>query len=66
MLPGLDGPELARRMCEATPSLRVLYISGYSPEETARRTQFPRGANFLAKPFTLGALVASVRSTLDT
>jgi DNA-binding response OmpR family regulator len=65
MLPGMDGTELARRLHESMTGVKVLYISGFSPEETARRTQFPLGATFLAKPFTLGALVSSVRSTLD-
>jgi CheY-like chemotaxis protein len=65
MMPGMKGTELARQMAESLPKLKVLYISGFAAEESAGSTSFPPGAQFLAKPFTLGALVASVRSTLD-
>jgi PAS domain S-box-containing protein len=65
MLPGLSGPELARRMYEASPALRVLYISGYTDDPAVEAGQFPPGAQFLAKPFTLTALLRAVRETLD-
>ena len=56
MLPGIHGPELARRMQQAAPKLKTLFISGYTGEENV-----PAGARFLAKPFTLGALLEKVR-----
>jgi two-component system cell cycle sensor histidine kinase/response regulator CckA len=62
MLPGIHGPELARRMQEAAPPrkvLKTLFISGYTGEE-----RVPAGARFLAKPFTLGALLEKVREIL--
>ena len=65
MLPGMSGPDLARRMFESSPSLKVLYISGYTGDEAVRRGEYPPGAQFLAKPFTLGALVSGVRNVLD-
>jgi two-component system cell cycle sensor histidine kinase/response regulator CckA len=65
MLPGLSGPELARRMYEASPNLRVLYISGYTDDPAVEAGQSPPGSQFLAKPFTLNALLRSVRQTLD-
>ena len=60
MLPGIHGPELARRMQQATPHLKILFISGYTGEE-----QVPAGARFLAKPFTLSALLDKVRAALE-
>ncbi len=65
MLPGMLGPELARQMYAAQPSLKVLYISGYTPDEAVRSGDSPPGARFLPKPFTLGALLSKVRETLD-
>jgi len=59
MLPGIHGPELARRMQQAAPKLKTLFISGYTGEE-----QVPAGARFLAKPFTLASLLEKVRETL--
>jgi signal transduction histidine kinase/CheY-like chemotaxis protein len=60
MLPGIHGPELARRMQQTAPRLKTLFISGYTGEENV-----PAGARFLAKPFTLGALLEKVRAALE-
>ena len=60
MLPGIHGPELARRMQQAAPKLKTLFISGFTGEE-----KVPAGSRFLAKPFTLGALLEKVRAALE-
>jgi two-component system cell cycle sensor histidine kinase/response regulator CckA len=60
MLPGIHGPDLARRMQQAAPRLKTLFISGFTGEE-----KVPAGARFLAKPFTLGALLEKVRAALE-
>jgi DNA-binding NtrC family response regulator len=65
MLPGLLGPELARKMYALDNSIKVLYISGYTQDERVRAGEYPPGARFLAKPFTLSALLEKVRETLD-
>ena len=65
MLPGMLGPELARKLYAIDSSLKVLYISGYTQDEAVRTGEYPPGAKFLAKPFTLGALLAKVRESLD-
>jgi len=65
MLPGMLGPELARKMYALDSTLKVLYISGYTQDEAVRTGEYPPGARFLAKPFTLGALLAKVRESLD-
>jgi CheY-like chemotaxis protein len=65
MLPGMLGPELARKMYAQNSALKVLYISGYTQDEAVRAGEYPPGARFLAKPFTLGALLGKVRETLD-
>jgi len=60
MLPGIHGPELARRMQQAAPRLKTLFISGFTGEE-----QIPAGGRLLAKPFTLGTLLQKVREALE-
>jgi two-component system, cell cycle sensor histidine kinase and response regulator CckA len=66
MLPEMQGPELARKLYAVDPTLKVLYISGYTPDESVRAGEYPPGARFLAKPFTLGALLSNVRETLNS
>jgi hypothetical protein len=64
MLPGLTGRELAEQMLPDRPELKVVYISGYTDDEGARRGARPPNSKFLQKPFTLEVLVGLVRSAL--
>ena len=41
VMPGPGGPEVARRLREARPGLRVLYISGYAPMQDGRPARAP-------------------------
>ncbi len=59
MLPGIQGPDLARRMQQMLPGVKTLFISGYAGQE-----RLPARARFLAKPFTLAVLLERVREAL--
>ena len=65
MLPDRSGREVAEQLHEAVAGLKVLYISGFTDDESVRTGNFPPGSRFLQKPFTLGALVGTVREALD-
>jgi PAS domain S-box-containing protein len=60
-LPGLSGPELARRLRQARPGVRVLFMSGYS---LAQRDNLA-GQAHLQKPFSSEVLLREVRRILD-
>ena len=66
VMPGLSGPELARRLTEYHPSLRVLFMSGYTEAADDVRGSYLSGVPFLQKPFTAGSLAERVRSVLDS
>jgi PAS domain S-box-containing protein len=51
MMPGMTGRELGRQVQELRPSLPIIYMSGYSHDETDRGL-VPDDMIFLAKPFT--------------
>jgi len=57
-LPGMDGHELAGRLAETRPGLRVVYTSGYPP-----RPGDP--SPHLQKPYASADLAATVRRVLD-
>ena len=65
VLPGMDGPELARRAVELRPELPVLFISGYTDDEILRRGLLQEGQPFLQKPFTPEALAEKVAALLN-
>lgn len=62
MMPGKDGPTLAREIREKVPTLKIIFISGYTEE----RLKDTMGENifFLPKPFTLKDLAAKVKEVL--
>ncbi len=64
VMPGLSGGELARKLGDSRPRMRILFMSGYSSEAVATQGNLLPGAGFLAKPFSAGDLVARVRETL--
>jgi two-component system cell cycle sensor histidine kinase/response regulator CckA len=61
VLPGVSGAELVRRLRQPCEHARVLYMSGYSPEDVG---ELVGGASFLRKPFTADELVTMVRALL--
>ncbi len=65
MLPDRNGRELAKQLREALPEVKVMYISGYTDDESVRAGVFPPGARFLQKPFTLSALIGTVKEALS-
>ncbi len=65
VMPGMDGRALATRLTRRDPSLRVLYISGYSDDALAERGILAPDVELLEKPFTSHALLARVRQVLD-
>ena len=65
VMPGLSGPELAERLLERRPEMRVLFVSGYPSESPGARSVLPPGTSFLQKPFTAGLLVRTVAELLE-
>ncbi len=66
VLPGtVSGLDLARRLTTQVPSLRVLFMSGYSTEFAGKQLELGASKNFLPKPFTPTQLLEAVRKSLD-
>ncbi len=65
VMPGLDGRATAEELCRRHPSLRVLYVSGYTQDVIAQRGVLDAGIQFLPKPFAASSLLARVRAVLD-
>ena len=65
VMPGVNGGALAERLGEISPSMRVLFMSGYPDEAVHRHGQITDNAAFLEKPFTERSLAHKVREVLD-
>ena len=65
IMPGLSGVDLSIRVRRLRPSIRVLYMSGYTNTDTDHGSAFSDASDLLEKPFTGGALTHAVRKALD-
>jgi CheY-like chemotaxis protein len=66
VMPGLNGSELAERVCAMRPGLRVLFMSGYAPEEIVASGALATGEQLIRKPFTPSVLRQRVAQTLKS
>ncbi len=65
IMPGMNGRELAQRICEIRPNVKVLYMSGYTENVIGHNGMLDAGVRLLQKPFTLRDLKTKVREVLD-
>jgi PAS domain S-box-containing protein len=65
VMPGMNGQELAAVLSDRFPSIRILFMSGYSEMAASSHGHFSGRARLLSKPFRKIDLARSVRATLD-
>jgi len=65
VIPGTNGPELAKELAQTHPDLKVLLMSGYAGDAAFRHGLLEEGVAFLPKPFTAETLAQKVRAVLD-
>jgi two-component system cell cycle sensor histidine kinase/response regulator CckA len=63
VMPGMKGPELARRLKALRPGLRVLLMSGYAADVVTGPGL--DDAVLVTKPFSPASLARAVRNVLD-
>jgi FixJ family two-component response regulator len=61
----MSGRQLADRLRERRPELKVLFVSGYTDYAIIRHGMLEPGIAFLQKPFTPESLTRKVREVLD-
>jgi CheY-like chemotaxis protein len=65
VMPGMSGSELAARLAARREGLRVLFISGYAPNEAMHEGILEPGVAFLQKPFSPAQIAARVGEILS-
>src|SRR5207244_12453025 len=65
VMPDMNGRELARRLTEARPRVKILYLSGYTDDAILHRGVLQEGVAFLQKPFSLRSLARNMRPVLE-
>jgi two-component system cell cycle sensor histidine kinase/response regulator CckA len=64
IMPGIGGRELADRLLQFRPALRVLYLSGYTDDSVMLQGVLASEMAFLQKPFAGADLAQKIRDVL--
>ena len=65
LMPGITGPDLARKMTESISGLKFLFISGYTSDFLENKGDLQTDMPFLLKPYSGKELAEKVREVLD-
>ncbi len=66
VMPNMTGRDLAEHIQRMNPSIKCLFMSGYTANVIAHQGVLEEGINFIQKPFSLKALREKVREILDS
>jgi PAS domain S-box-containing protein len=66
VMPGMNGRDLAARLVDTRPQMKVLYTSGYAADATQERGGLNAAIHFIAKPYEIAELTRKVREVLDS
>lgn len=64
VMAGQNGHELASELAELYPEIQVLFMSGYTEDNAARREILLKGSSFLQKPFSVADLAGAINNAL--
>jgi nitrogen-specific signal transduction histidine kinase/CheY-like chemotaxis protein len=65
VMPGMNGRGLVEKLAGIRPTIKSLYMSGYTDDDIVRRGFVEPSKSFLQKPFTSQGLLQTVRKVLD-
>lgn len=65
IMPHMNGRELKEEIRRIYPSIKIIYMSGYTANTIVEKGIMESGTGFLAKPFSIHSLSTKVRSILD-
>ncbi len=64
VLPGMEGMEAGNLLLARHPELPIIYMSGYTSQESLRMGSLQEGQRFLRKPFDIPELLEAVEAAL--
>ena len=65
VLPGMNGRQLAEYAARQRPSLKILYMTGYSRNAIIHQGRLDEGVSLIQKPVTQSDLAARIRLVLE-
>ncbi len=65
IMPKINGRDLADKLKQLVPELKVLYMSGYTATVISNQGVLDENINFIQKPFSVKDLALAIRKVLD-
>ena len=65
VMPGMDGPEVAKIARTIRKDMRVIFMSGYAEDSFRKQAEADEDVHFLSKPFPLQDLAAKVKDVMS-
>ena len=65
VMPGMNGRDLADRLLKDYPTMKCLFMSGYTANIITNQGVLSEGMNFIQKPFSMKELAAKLRQVLE-
>lgn len=66
VMPGMSGPQLVELLRSKSPTLKAVFMSGYTDDAVVRHGLLAAEVSFLQKPFTPEGLALKIRQVLDS
>jgi len=65
IMPTQNGPQVVKYVQQSIPTIKVLFMSGYSDDLISSQGVMGKEVNFIQKPFTPKRLLMKIRNVLD-
>jgi DNA-binding NtrC family response regulator len=65
VMPGMGGRDLADKILEILPDIKILFMSGYANNISSIGNSNGKRINFIQKPFTMKDMAIKIREVLD-
>jgi signal transduction histidine kinase/5S rRNA maturation endonuclease (ribonuclease M5) len=66
IIPDMNGMQLYKKISEARPEIKSIFISGYTSNVIAHNGKLDEGINFIQKPFSISDFSRKVRDVLNS
>ncbi len=66
VMPGMNGRELRELLRATNPTLKCLFMSGYTADIITQQGILHDGIEFMQKPFTIQGITEKVRAVLES
>ena len=66
IMPNMSGKELAKRIKEIFPSIKIIFSSGYTENLIVKNGVLEKGIHFIHKPYQISHFIKLVRQVLDS